>query len=251
MNNLVKVLMSFVLGVSLLLVGGEGALAANNKSSDDLILINKAKRQLAFYQDGKRIIINTVAIGKDEKANKTPEGTFKVVNKVKNRPYYKKNIPGGASNNPLGARWIGLEVPGSWGSETGNVYGIHGHAKGAEWTIGKNISGGCIRMLNPSVISLYDQVLKGTKVKIYNNKNLAFDTVARDMGVLKSKAPATAKTSQVKAKVVKWSGSKVTIQYSGKTKVLTTSNKWYQKNLKPGKTYKFFYKGSGITKVNA
>ena len=258
MNKFGKFLVAGVVGVSLLMGGGDGAKAANKTNKDDLILINKATHQLALYQDGKRIIVNTVATGKDEKANKTPEGTFKIVNKVKERKWNKENIPGGDPRNPLGARWLGFSVEGvkgikdSWGAKTGNLYGIHGHAQGAEWTIGRDITGGCIRMKNPSVIFLYNNVLNGTKLKIYNNKNLSFDTVARDMGVLKTKAKAPAVAqSKVKAKVVKWSGSKVTIQYGKTKKVLSTSNKWYQNNLKKNKTYVFYYKGSQITKVDA
>ena len=252
-SKIVQVLIALALVVSIGAgIGGSPAAAANNKPSDDLILINKATNQLAFYQDGKRIIINTVATGKDNKSNKTPEGTFKVVNKVKERPWYKDNIPGGHPKNPLGARWIGFSVPGTWGSETGNSYGIHGHAEGASWTIGRYISGGCIRMHNASVISLYSKVLNGTKVKIYNNKNKSFDQVAREMGVLKSSKAASVKEVKTKAKVVKWSGNTVKIEY-GKNKTrknLTTKNGWYKKNLKPGKTYMFYYKGSNITKVN-
>lgn len=257
-----KIVLTSVMALSVVMGGGnesevEAAKTGNNKASDDLLLINKATGQLAFYQDYKRIIINTVATGKDENLNKTPEGTFPVVNKVKNRKYNSKNIPGGAPNNPLGSRWIGLKVKdakgikNSWGAETGNSYGIHGHAKGAEWTIGKKISGGCIRMYEPSVQSLYDMVLVGTNAKIYNDKKISFDAMAKKMGYLKDDKKPVSKQSNVRAKVIKWSGSKVTIQHGSTKKVLSTSNKWYQRNLKPGKTYTFIYKGSSISKVNA
>ena len=255
MNIFGKVVLSGVLGISLLLSGGGETKAANNKTNDDVILINKATKQLALYIDNKRVIINSVATGKDEKSNKTPEGTFSIVTKEKNRPYYSKNIPGGDPRNPLGARWLGLKVEGakgikdSWGAKTGNLYGIHG--TNAPWTIGKAASGGCIRMNNPGVIFVFDNVKLGTKVKIYNDKNKSFDSVARGMGILKAaKAPAVKHT---KAKVVKWKGNTVQIEY-GKAKTkksLTTSNKWYQKNLKKGKTYTFYYQGSKITKVNS
>ena len=260
MNKMGKLALSVVFAGSVLFAGGNASEAANNKSSDDGILINKATNQLVLYQDGKRIVTYSVATGKDEKSNKSPEGTFKIVNKVKERKWNKENIPGGDPRNPLGARWLGLEVVGakgikdSWGAKTGNSYGIHGHAKGAEWSIGKKVTGGCFRLTNAAVIDIFNKVLKGTKVKVYNNKNQSFDQVARSMGILKaSKAAAkpAAKTSQVKAKVVKWSGSKVTIKYGSKQMTLSTSNKWYQNNLKKNKIYVFFYQGSKITKVNA
>nr|WP_303757488.1 L,D-transpeptidase [Priestia megaterium] len=37
--------------------------------------------------------------------DKTPVGFFKVVNKIKNRPYYIGHIPDGDPRNPLGKRW--------------------------------------------------------------------------------------------------------------------------------------------------
>ena len=255
MNIFGKVVLSGVLGISLLLSGGGDTQAANNKTNDDVILINKATKQLALYIDNKRVIINSVATGKNEKGSKTPEGTFTIVTKKKNRPYYSKNIPGGDPRNPLGARWLGLKVEGakgikdSWGAKTGNLYGIHG--TNAPWTIGKAASGGCIRMNNPGVINVFNKVKLGTKVKIYNDKNKSFDSVAKGMGILKAaKAPAVQKT---KAKVVKWKGDIVRIEY-GKNKArknLTTSNKWYKNNLKKGKTYIFYYQGKKITKVNS
>lgn len=255
MNKLGKLALSVVMAGSVLFAGGNASEAANNKASDDLIIINKATNQLAFYEDGKRVIINTVATGKNEKTSKTPEGKFKVVNKVKERKWNKENIPGGDPRNPLGARWIGFSVvdakgiKNSWGAKTGNSYGIHGHAKGAEWSIGKKVTNGCIRMRNASVISLFNRVHNGTMVKIYNRESTSFDKVALDMGFIKAK-DAEIKT---KAKIVKWKGNIVRIEY-GKNKTrknLTTSNKWYQKNLKKGKTYTFYHKGNKVIKVNS
>ena len=249
MNKMGKLVLSAVFAGSVLFAGGNASEAANNKGSDDVIIINKATGQLAFYEDGKRVIINTVATGKNEGSSKTPEGKFKVVNKVKERKWNKENIAGGDPKNPLGARWIGFSVPGNWGSETGNSYGIHGHAAGAEWSIGKKVTNGCIRMRNASVISLYDRVHKGTLVKIYNRKSTSFDKVALDMGFIKAKDAEI----MTKAKIVKWKGDIVRIEY-GKNKTrknLITSNKWYQKNLKKGKTYTFYYKGNKVIKVNS
>lgn len=64
-------------------------------------------------------------------------------------------MPGGP-NNPLGARALYL------GS---TLYRIHGTSE--PWTIGQNVSSGCIRLLNEDVIDLYERVKKGAKVVMF------------------------------------------------------------------------------------
>jgi lipoprotein-anchoring transpeptidase ErfK/SrfK len=44
------------------------------------------------------------------------------------------------------------------------LYRIHGSNE--PWTIGHNVSSGCIRMRNADVIDLYDRVKVGTKVVV-------------------------------------------------------------------------------------
>ena len=61
----------------------------------------------------------------------------------------------GGPNNPLGARAMYL------GS---TLYRIHGSNE--PWTIGHNVSSGCIRMRNADVIDLYGRVKVGTKVVV-------------------------------------------------------------------------------------
>ena len=68
-------------------------------------------------------------------------------------------VPGGHPRNPLGNRALYL------GS---SLYRIHG--TDAPWTIGKNVSKGCIRMHNEHVIELYDKVRVGMKVTATWNK---------------------------------------------------------------------------------
>jgi lipoprotein-anchoring transpeptidase ErfK/SrfK len=71
---------------------------------------------------------------------------------LKRRP----DLPGfmaGGPENPLGARALYL------GS---SLYRIHGSNE--PWTIGTEVSSGCIRMRNEDVIDLYDRVKVGTKV---------------------------------------------------------------------------------------
>jgi L,D-transpeptidase catalytic domain/Putative peptidoglycan binding domain len=95
----------------------------------------------------------------------TPTGFFRIVQKQVDPPWHAPNrpwagsyagttVPGGAPDNPLKARWLGV---------TGSV-GIHGTAD--SWSVGTRASHGCIRMLIPDVIDLYDRVPLGTPVLI-------------------------------------------------------------------------------------
>ena len=95
----------------------------------------------------------------------TPTGLFNIISRqvnpawhAPNRPwagsYAGRTVPGGAPDNPLKARWLGV---------TGAV-GIHGTAE--PWSLGTRASHGCIRMLVPDVIDLYPRVPLGTPVLI-------------------------------------------------------------------------------------
>lgn len=68
------------------------------------------------------------------------------------RPELPDYMPGGI-NNPLGARALYL------GS---TLYRIHGTNE--PWTIGQDVSSGCIRMVNDDVEDLYQRVKIGAKV---------------------------------------------------------------------------------------
>lgn len=77
----------------------------------------------------------------------TPPGDM-----LKRRPDLPTHMDGGPEN-PLGARALYL------GS---SLYRIHGTNE--PYTIGTNVSSGCIRMMNEDVIDLYNRVGVGTKV---------------------------------------------------------------------------------------
>lgn len=126
----------------------------------NLIIINSRNNTLRYYINGSLVGSYACATGKS--STPTPTGKFSVYNKIVNRPYYKENIPGGASNNPLGKRWMGLDCYGTQGT----TYAIHGTNN--ESSIGKNVSHGCIRMHNADVESLYEIVPIGTTVIIKN-----------------------------------------------------------------------------------
>jgi lipoprotein-anchoring transpeptidase ErfK/SrfK len=73
---------------------------------------------------------------------------------LKRQPWLPSFMAGGP-NNPLGARAIYL------GS---TLYRIHGSNE--PWTIGQNVSSGCIRMRNEDVTDLYGRVKVGAKVVV-------------------------------------------------------------------------------------
>ena len=70
------------------------------------------------------------------------------------KPGLPDYMPGGV-NNPLGARALYI------GS---TLYRIHGTNE--PWTIGQNVSSGCIRMVNDDVVDLFDRVKVGAKVVV-------------------------------------------------------------------------------------
>ncbi len=80
---------------------------------------------------------------------------------VQRRPelaQYKATGMEGGEGNPLGARALYLHD--DKGKDT--LFRIHGTNE--PWSIGQNMSSGCIRMLNENVIELYSMAKIGTKV---------------------------------------------------------------------------------------
>ncbi|RFB32406.1 L,D-transpeptidase [Bacillus sp. RC] len=159
MKNIFKLITVFALLILVLCgINQEETEAASKSANQDLIIINKYYNKLAYFHNGQIEITVPVATGKTWE--KTPVGFFKVVNKIKNRPYYNGNIPGGDSRNTLGKRWLGINANGTYG----DTYGIHGNNN--ENSIGKYVSQGCVRMHNADVEKLYDKVQVGTPVAI-------------------------------------------------------------------------------------
>jgi lipoprotein-anchoring transpeptidase ErfK/SrfK len=70
-------------------------------------------------------------------------------------------MPGGP-RNPLGARALYL-----WQGNKDTLFRIHGTVE--PWTIGKNVSSGCIRMINQDVIDLYARAPAGAKVVVLSS----------------------------------------------------------------------------------
>ncbi|WP_407673399.1 L,D-transpeptidase family protein [Paenibacillus silvisoli] len=138
----------------------EVAIASPLPSKPLSIEIDTTKNKL-YVRSGAGAVVKSFDIATGKRKGLTPTGTFEIVTKIKNPWYTAKDIPGGDPKNPLGSRWLGLNVP----NTQGRTYGIHG--TNAPSSIGTNASAGCIRMLNKDVEWLYNTVPTGTKVKIH------------------------------------------------------------------------------------
>jgi lipoprotein-anchoring transpeptidase ErfK/SrfK len=128
-----------------------------------VIVVNRGSFKLTFYKNLKLHKTYRVAIG--AVGYDTPTGLYNIQNKAVNPAWSVPNsdwagdlagtvVPGGTPQNPLKARWMGIY----------NGAGIHG--TDATGSIGSAASHGCIRMLIPDVIELYDQVPVGAPVYI-------------------------------------------------------------------------------------
>lgn len=118
------------------------------------MVVDKSQNILTLKSDDKILKTYHVSTGVN---NSTPVGTFKVVNKIINPPWYTAGgvIPPDSPKNILGSRWLGLSEP---------RYGIHGTTQ--PQSIGKQITSGCVRMKNSDVEELYGIVPEGTEVII-------------------------------------------------------------------------------------
>lgn len=95
--------------------------------------------------------------------DKTPSGQFVIKTRLEEPDWYSdihgKIIPFGDPENVLGTRWLGFE-----NQENARGFGIHGTIEPE--SIGKNMSSGCIRMLNEDVETLFEIIARGTPVEV-------------------------------------------------------------------------------------
>ena len=128
-----------------------------------LVIVNTYYHYTYLYENGR--LIKTYRNASGRAGHSTPTGQFCIINKIVNPYYSKGNIKGGAINNPLGVRWLGI----------GNSYGLHGTSN--PYSIGTNASGGCVRHYNRDIIDLYNRIYVGDKV-IISNKATNNSTIA-------------------------------------------------------------------------
>ncbi|MHA6643476.1 L,D-transpeptidase [Mesorhizobium sp. A623] len=83
-------------------------------------------------------------------------------NMIKRNPERYEKLAGGMEGglkNPLGARALYLFKSGQ-----DTLYRIHGTNE--QWSIGKSVSSGCIRLLNQDIVDLHKRVPKGSRVVV-------------------------------------------------------------------------------------
>jgi len=118
------------------------------------VLVDKSQNILILKQGDEIVKTYTVSTGTN---NSTPTGTFKIITRVPNPPWYKEGrvIPPGDPENILGSYWLGLDIRG---------YGIHGTSEPQK--LGQQVTQGCIRMRNSDVEELFILLPLGTEVTI-------------------------------------------------------------------------------------
>jgi lipoprotein-anchoring transpeptidase ErfK/SrfK len=140
------------------------------------IVVDPSEHFLYFVEDGGRALRYGVGVGgegfgwsgmatvhsKQEWPDWHPTNDY-----LQRRPEVRPNLNEldnglgmvGGPANPLGARALYL-----WQGNKDTLYRIHGTNE--PWTIGQNVSAGCIRLTNEDIIDLYDRTPVGTKVVV-------------------------------------------------------------------------------------
>lgn len=132
------------------------------------IVVSIPNRKLALLEDDRVVKVYDVAVGAP--VSPSPDGEYQIAQRLENPTYYHPGVViGPGANNPLGPRWIGLNVPG---------FGIHGTNRPE--SIGKNASHGCIRLRNRDIEDLFARVKVGDRVSLIAERN---DEVARIFNV--------------------------------------------------------------------
>jgi lipoprotein-anchoring transpeptidase ErfK/SrfK len=132
--------------------------------SPGTIVIKTGERRLYYVRGDGTALRYRVAVGKPGKQwfgeaqidGKYVQPAWSPPAEVKrDNPRLPDVIPGGAPNNPMGARALTLNL---------DEYAIHGTNRPG--SIGTFASYGCIRMLNEDIVELFEQVAVGTRVVV-------------------------------------------------------------------------------------
>lgn len=142
-------------------------IAASSGLRQRVVLVSLVDRKLAVIDNGAVIATFQVAVGAN--VSPSPTGEFTIVSRVSNPTYYHRGtvIPTG-KDNPVGTRWVGLNLKG---------YGIHG--TNAPRSIGRAASHGCIRLRNRDMERLFTMLKVGDAVQIRGERD---EEIARVFG---------------------------------------------------------------------
>jgi lipoprotein-anchoring transpeptidase ErfK/SrfK len=125
------------------------------------ITVSRSEKRLRLFVNLRLAKTYSIAVGRA--GFETPSGLHRIYSKAVNPAWYApewageyagKIIPGNSPENPIKARWM----------EFSDGAGIHG--TDAIDSIGTSASHGCIRMVIPQVIELYEMVPLGTPVYV-------------------------------------------------------------------------------------
>ncbi|QCO54901.1 L,D-transpeptidase [Pseudorhodobacter turbinis] len=196
------------------------------------IIIHPGQKYLYFVTGKNRAIRYGISVGKSgfEWAGEA------VVSQTKNWPTWtppkemiarspklekwKDGQPGGPTN-PLGARAIYL-------LSNGRDYGYRIHGTPDWWSIGRNASSGCIRMVQQDIIDLNQRVSKGANVLVLNAdgsmpKGLKIPTPPKPKKVAKPKMTPIPKLEEPEIKTVSYQPeAKVEVQAEETTPEVAT-----------------------------
>ncbi|MEW6258053.1 MAG: L,D-transpeptidase [Pseudomonadota bacterium] len=135
------------------------------------IVVDVDQKFLYLVQPGGRAIRYGVGVGKQgysfqgwatiKRKEKWPSWT-PTANMIRLQPQrygpYAGGLPGGETN-PLGPRALYL-----YDGDRDTMFRLHGTIE--PWSIGEQVSSGCIRLLNQDIIDLYERVPLGTRVYV-------------------------------------------------------------------------------------
>ncbi len=159
-----QTLIDFLWGGSAEFGGGRQTVSFPSSYKPGQVIVSFGDRRLYLITAPGQALSYPVAIPRDQSRW---QGTTFVSNKRINpswtptpemrreNPRLPNWVPGGHPMNPLGVRALYL------GS---SAYRIHG--TDAPWTIGQNVSKGCVRMYNEDVLDLYPRVPVGARVTV-------------------------------------------------------------------------------------
>jgi lipoprotein-anchoring transpeptidase ErfK/SrfK len=129
------------------------------------VVIRRGTKKLLYYKGEDLELARTFTVATGQSSYPTPLGSFEIAQMWRDPWWYPppspwaqglEPVPPGPGN-PLGTRWMGLNV---------SAVGIHGTPDAA--SLGYSASHGCIRMAIPSAEWLFSKVRVGTPVFIIN-----------------------------------------------------------------------------------
>ncbi len=123
------------------------------------IVVSIPDRKLALIEGERVVKVYSVAVG--ARRSPSPTGMYKITTRIPDPTWYAPGkVIGPGKENPLGTRWMGLNLRG---------FGIHGTNRPR--SIGRAASHGCIRLRNSDVEELFELVSSGTVVELRGERD--------------------------------------------------------------------------------